>query len=286
MKHQKHESSKGDTQNSQELPSGIQKGDRVACIDSSIQSKKTAPPPRFTEASLAEAMGKVHTFVSDPKIKKRLKENSGIGTEATRTMIIQNLFSRSFIEKKGKHIVSSPTGRAIIDSVPEQLTDPGVTALWEDFLESVARGKSSLNVFLNDQEKMVYKLVDALINTSYEKHFESVTQGKIHKCPECGNALQRKKSKKGQMYWGCFNTEKHNNEKPVFLPDDNGSPGTFKRQAPLKEEKCPKCGNPSYLKESNKKKGFFFWVCSTKKCPLYKDNNGSPGEEMQFKKSK
>ena len=52
-------------------------------------------------------MASIHRFVSDAKAKAVLKENEGIGTEATRASILETLKGRGFITASGKSLVST-----------------------------------------------------------------------------------------------------------------------------------------------------------------------------------
>jgi DNA topoisomerase-3 len=49
---------------------------------------------------LLAAMNGIHAFVRDPRIKAKLKELQGIGTEATQEGVLSTLFERGYIEKK------------------------------------------------------------------------------------------------------------------------------------------------------------------------------------------
>lgn len=77
----------------QSLPS-VTRGDTVTCIHVEPLKKKTSPPPKFSEGTLIEAMANVHRFVTDAHAKATLKENEGIGTEATRAGTIETLKTR------------------------------------------------------------------------------------------------------------------------------------------------------------------------------------------------
>lgn len=80
-------------------------------------------------------------FVSDERLKQRLKENAGIGTEATRAGIIQTLLKRGYLIKQRRFLLATDTASALIDALPEKLKDPGTTALWEQMLDDIATGK-------------------------------------------------------------------------------------------------------------------------------------------------
>ena len=136
-------------------------GDSVEWVSGTIDHRVTKPPSRFTDGTLIAAMSSVHKLVTDPKIKARLKETSGLGTEATRANIIETLLKREFIERKGKQVISTERGRLLVAALPEVLTDPGITGLWEDALSEVAAGTRTLQDFEERQRAFVTKRVEA-----------------------------------------------------------------------------------------------------------------------------
>ena len=138
----------------------LNKGDPCLCKDAKANAKQTKPPARFTQGTLLEAMKKVHTLVTDPAVKKKLKDLDGIGRSATRAAIIETLLKRRFLEPKGKQIISTPVGRALVDALPSKLIDPALTAMWEQILDAVALGKTQLSAFMQKQTEFVVKLVD------------------------------------------------------------------------------------------------------------------------------
>jgi DNA topoisomerase-3 len=97
-----------------------------------------------------------------------------------------------------------------------------------------------------------------------------------HPCPECGKGLRRLPSKKekGKFFWACFE-----HDKPVFLPDVKGKPGTKQPRPKLPQAPCPEEGCDKTMRrfESKKKKGKFFWVCENKEHPLRSDMDRKPG---------
>jgi DNA topoisomerase III len=129
------------------IPS-LREGARVNCDGVSLLEKQTKPPRRFTEASLIQAMTGIARFVDDPHIKQLLKETDGIGTPATQAQIIQTLFERHFIEKRGKQIQATAAWRALIAALPEVATRPDRTALWEAAMRRIVEGHVGLATFL------------------------------------------------------------------------------------------------------------------------------------------
>lgn len=110
-------------------------------LDVEVKAGKTTPPKPYTEATLIADMRAVAKFVTDPKLKAILKDTSGIGTAATQAGVIETLKKRGFVEIKRKNLISTPFGREVVARMPKAMTDPGVTAAWEDALGMIAAGK-------------------------------------------------------------------------------------------------------------------------------------------------
>ena len=229
----------------------LEKGDAVHCRDAQSLKKKTSPPSRFTEGTLIEAMANVHRFVADADAKVTLKENKGIGTEATRARVLETLKARGYLTLDKKSIVSTPLGKEVIDLTPPTLKDPITTAEWESRLESIAQGKESLDAFLADQCRVLPELLAPIIG-----------DGKpAFPCPSCGAPLNRRKRKKdGAWFWGCTAYP----DCKLTLPDDNGKPGKAKPKPALSEFACPACGKP--LIRRTGAKGQFYGCSGYPKC--------------------
>ncbi|WP_299144605.1 DNA topoisomerase, partial [uncultured Vibrio sp.] len=87
------------------------------------------------------------------------KETAGLGTQATRAAIIETLKKRGFVEAKGKKLLSSEAGRALIQALPNEVSNPVMTAMWEQALESIAKREMSLDDFMQNQEGFVRAIV-------------------------------------------------------------------------------------------------------------------------------
>ncbi|WDK00430.1 hypothetical protein JH262_22340 (plasmid) [Xanthomonas campestris pv. incanae] len=97
----------------------IKDGTHSTVTAAALRPKKTRPPKRYTEGDLIADMLDVGKFATNPEVRKRLKENAGIGTEATRGTIIKNLRERGYLESKGKFIISTPLARELIAMRPD-----------------------------------------------------------------------------------------------------------------------------------------------------------------------
>lgn len=251
----------------------LDNGEGLSAVDNKVLAKQTKPLARFTEGTLIAAMKNIAKFVDDTKLKKTLRDSAGIGTEATRADIIEKLINRSFIERKKKQLISTKRGRALIDIVPEQMKNPGTTALWEQALDDIAKGEGDLETFLYDQEDILDFMLDDLVELRKTKG--SITPEKMHSCPKCKSPMARRKGKSGH-FWGC-----------TRYPDCNGIMGDFNgkpiEKAKASEITCPNCKKGKLVRRKGKMG--FWWGCDAyPNCDArFSDNTGKPSEQKQLK---
>ena len=138
----------------------LQQGQVYPVADIALKDLWTQPPKPFTEGDLIKAMKNVAKLVDDPKLKQKLKDTTGIGTEATRAGIIQGLLDRGYLTKQGKALAASPAAFSLIDAVPRAIADPGTTAIWEQALDMVQSGEMSLEEFVSKQSAWMSKQVE------------------------------------------------------------------------------------------------------------------------------
>ncbi len=113
-------------------------GTLLTCAEAVIVDKRTEPPKPFTDATLLQAMTGIARFVADSKLRNILKETDGIGTEATRAIILETLFRRTLLVRKAKNIHASQAGVALIHALPTEASYPDMTAHWEKTLKSMS----------------------------------------------------------------------------------------------------------------------------------------------------
>lgn len=142
---------------------------------------QTKTPVPYNDGTLIAAMMNAASLVTNAALKKVLKENAGIGTEATRAGIIDTLVKRGFLVRGKKALHSTPTGRDLVNALPSALTSPGLTALWEQLLDEVAAGRVSLDDFMAKQKAWVVQLVSQ--GKSQPLAMQSPPGPP---CPECG----------------------------------------------------------------------------------------------------
>lgn len=164
---------------------------RGRALTGKVSEKETKPPAPYTEGTLIKDMSSISKYVTDPDVKRVLKEkddgkageNGGIGTTATRAEIIEKLKKIGYLEcVKGK-IRSTKLGRAFYALLPDEIKTADVTARWWLIQEDVAAGKRD-----------VYAVMDDVCSV-FEAHRESAYKGAdlraanrtvVGKCPRCG----------------------------------------------------------------------------------------------------
>lgn len=242
-----------------ELPP-VRKGDAVRFQDGQVEEKMTKPPARFTASSLLAAMKEIYKYVKDDAVKKKLKEVQGIGTEATRATIINELITRKFLVQEGKKKFLKPTDNAylLVDSLPDEMLYPDETAVWEDRLYNMSQGTDNLAQFLHDQVHFLDRLV-----TAAKALVKTLTGQKT--CPKCGSALVKRHGKFGDFY-GCSNypacryTEPLTGEPRPSAAPTAGAENTDQAQP----YPCPRCKTGHFLRRTGPYGPF--WVCSTPTC--------------------
>ncbi len=144
------------------LPPGMRAGDSAQVIKTTVEEKQTKPPNRYTEGTLIQAMKNIGRMVEEPRFKQILRETSGIGTEATRAAIIETLLQRKLLLREGKkNLLSAPVGRILVDMLPQSVTNPLTTAVWEQALEDIAQGTKTLAEFQEKATVWVTRLIAA-----------------------------------------------------------------------------------------------------------------------------
>lgn len=139
----------------------------------------------------------VAKLVTDPRLKQKLKETTGIGTEATRAGIISSLLSRGYLVKKGHAVRATAAAFALIDAVPPVIADPGTTAVWEQALDMIECGQLSVETFLDKQVAWVRQIVEQHRHASIAVHAPSGPA-----CPLCSSAMRQRKGRSGP-FWSC-----------------------------------------------------------------------------------
>lgn len=151
----------------------VAKNDQLLCDKGEVVARQTQPPRPFTDATLLSAMTGIARFVQDKNLKKILRATDGLGTEATRAGIIELLFKRNFLIKKGRYIHATEAGRALIYSLPEMAARPDMTAHWESELTKISEKQCRYQDFMQPLVDSLYQLI-AQARSAPVQQFQSI----------------------------------------------------------------------------------------------------------------
>ncbi|RSH68259.1 DNA topoisomerase III [Stutzerimonas stutzeri] len=195
-----------------------------------LKALKTLPPKPYTQGDLVKAMKGVAKLVTDPRLKQKLKETTGIGTEATRASIIKGLLDRGYLLKKGRAVRASEAAGTLIDAVPAAITDPGTTAVWEQALDMIEAGDLTLDTFVAKQSMWITQLVQ-----QYRAATLAIKLPEGPTCPLCGGATRQRTGKTGP-FWSCC----HYPDCKGTLPVQSGRQASAKRSHSRQPRQIPK----------------------------------------------
>jgi DNA topoisomerase-1 len=234
--------------------------------------KFTQPPHRFTEATLVKEM-----------------EECGIGRPSTYAPTIGTIVDRGYIQKEKRTLFPTDLGMLVNDKLHDffsEVIDTDFTADMENRLDEIMEGKhvwfeivqqiydpfvGMLKKADTEMEKvntdrpsdevcekcnssMVIKagrFGDFLACSNFPecKNAKSIRNELEVNCPDCGGAINEKRSKRGKVFYGCGNYPKCTFalwDKPVAEPCPNcHNPLMVIKQARGKSEQksCPKCNH-------------------------------------------
>jgi DNA topoisomerase-3 len=145
-----------------------------AILKLEILNKKTSPQKEFSQDTLL-------AFMENPRNQDGVKL-IGLGTPATRSGIIKNLFDRGYIREEKKKLYATGKGLFLLkqlhtDEKLRRIADTGETTAWERQLqENPGKFKQSIIEYLR-----------SCINQSEREHYMKEGPGL---CPFCGNPLR------------------------------------------------------------------------------------------------
>ena len=255
-----------------------------------VQDRKTSPPMRYTEGTLLAAMESIDKEIEDPRWKAVMKnkEKAGIGTDATRSAIIEGLFKRDYIVARKKELL--PTEKAValiglIEEVSPEIADPVLTAQWEDRLSQIEKGEIELSQFEASLGEWLEQVIDGIKDQAGNRQVAVSSKSNACMangnskvvCPTCGKPMRRIGGTKG-FFWGCT---AYREGCKTTLPDVDGKPGAA-RQAAAKSTQagpsypCPRCQKPLRLVKGPNGP---FWGCTGyPECKHSQpDDDGKPG---------
>lgn len=196
----------------------LNQGQECLVTDAKVSDLKTKAPSYFTFQTLIAAMMNAAAYVSDLELRKVLKDNAGLGTEATRAGILETLLNRNFIVRKGRFLRATEIAMDLIDALPAAVKEPGMTALWEQALDEVASGRMRLEDFMSRQTNWTRQLVTQGLSQNVSIRVPPTPQ-----CPLCASKTRLRRGSKGSF----FSCEKYPECKGIV-----NVPGQEKKKAP------------------------------------------------------
>ena len=180
-----------------------------------IKEGKTMPPKPYTEGQLIAMMKTCGKLVDDKEETEILKEVEGLGTEATRSGIIETIKRHNYIQVT-KNIVSiTDKGRVLCQAIEGNLlASPSMTAKWEAYLRKIGNGEGTQERFLGSIAKFIHSLLEEVPGQLNAKPIDeklaanvaskttrqtSYKQVEVAPCPTCkeGVIIARKE------FYGC-----------------------------------------------------------------------------------
>ena len=173
----------------------------IVKIDANVTYEKTSTPPaRYTMGTIINAMKNIASQVTDPELKKRMRESEGIGTEATRANILKDLKDSGYISVSKNAIYITDAGRRYIENIRQEkedgsfdygLSDPMQVAFWSAQNKQIQLGEKTVDDVMINFEKYINKKIIELKSSGEpikRSRAEQASMG-LPVCPLCGGKL-------------------------------------------------------------------------------------------------
>ncbi|WP_269082278.1 type I DNA topoisomerase [Thermanaerothrix daxensis] len=201
----------GEEEENVRIPAGIQEGQPQRLVRVLPEQHFTQPPPRYTEASLVQAL-----------------EEYGIGRPSTYAPILSTIQERGYVVRENKRLIPTETGRLVNDLLVQHfpdIVDIGFTARMEEDLDEIASGQRAwtdvIRTFYDSFAPQVKK-AQAEIPVS-KIDLEPIGRD----CPQCGHPLVIRYGRFGKFiscsnFPACRYTEPWLEKLGVACPEDGG----------------------------------------------------------------
>ncbi len=188
------------TQKDRILPK-LSKGDKVNTLFKPVE-KETSPPKHYTIETLNNYLknpfkeDKAQADENDDEDYKAIFEGLELGTEATRTGIIENACKSAYIMLKKDSYYLLPDGEYLIESLSQLgiIMDKYKTSQLGQALKRVYRGEFSINDSVSLARNEIQAIFDASKDISLEKDTDIGVYGEVlGPCPICDKDVIRSK---------------------------------------------------------------------------------------------
>jgi len=181
----------------------MKQGDQIL-LKGGVKEGKTTAPKRFTEGDLINLMKNAGKYVEEED-QAILKETEGLGTEATRSNIIETLKSKEYLAIENNQVFCTAKGELLSSVVKGTLlSSPSMTAQWEKYLNSIGKGEKKQSPFIENIHKFILKMMNdapKIIKDADMKKYQEETTAKdaVASCPSCKKGY----IKKNKTFYGC-----------------------------------------------------------------------------------
>jgi len=202
---------KGEDDENVRIPAGLLENQKQHLVRLIPEQHFTQPPPRFTEATLIQAL-----------------EENGIGRPSTYAPILSTIQERGYVVRESKRLLPTDTGFIVNDLLVDHFSDIvnlNFTAQMESDLDDVAEGgRAWVDVIDEFYKKFEPQLKKAQAEIPVTKtELEKVGRA----CPLCGSELVIRWGRFGKFiscstFPECRHTEPLLQKIGVICPDDGG----------------------------------------------------------------
>ena len=203
--------------------------ERLRAENTKKEQHFTAPPARYTEATLVKAM-----------------EERGVGRPSTYASIVATIQDREYVIKKDKRLAPTPLGIVVTDLMLDHfkdVIDVEFTANMEHQLDEVEAGRVEWKRVLREFYADFHREMTEAEQTLDGKRIKVPDEETDEICDVCGRRMVIKSGRFGR-FLACPGFPECKNTKPIV----ERMPG-----------RCPKCGSTILKRKS--KKGYVYYAC-------------------------
>lgn len=183
-----------DLKENQEPAVTYRENDSFPVAEVNIKEGETQPQKPFTESSLLAAMENIDKRLDDKELRQFVKER-GLGTPATRAAVIERIIKLEYVARDKKNLRSTPKGRQLVDSVPEIVKSPEMTANMESLLSDVEAGTADSQSVVKSTLELIQSVMAEEKSKEHENRGGEKERPVLGKCPKCGgNVYEGKKN--------------------------------------------------------------------------------------------
>ena len=175
-------------------------GNKFTAEGIKVKEIEAQPPKHYTDATLLSVMSNIDNRIEDKELKSAVS-GKGIGTEATRAEVIEDLIRAGYAERNHRNIVSTQFGRDFIASVPDSVKSVERTAEWEQIFTNIKEKGISAEPFIRDVKDYVRSVIelekspDRNRTPVHSDNPKSPKREPVGICPRCGkNIYEGKKN--------------------------------------------------------------------------------------------